>query len=116
MYITIFKPQWIPNAPSDKPKKEQKTGFSLLSGFAAGPSVKEVINENLKKADKTDENFEKFPGFNIMQSYSTHDLTKKMPDPKRCIIEIIKIQLKVFQKYLKYLITNTKTKFIFSQM
>ena len=67
----------------------------MLSGFAAASSVKEAVNNNLKKSDQNNENYDKFPGLVLMKSYSTHDQNKRMPDPKKCIIEMVKIQLKV---------------------
>ena len=42
---------------------------------------------------------DRFPGFDIMKSYSTREIVEKTsPDAKRCLIEMVKLQLQVRKK------------------
>ncbi len=56
-------------------------------------------NVSIKTETKPDDDYETydpFPGLKIMRQYCSQDFKpKKSPDPKLCILEIVKLQLKV---------------------
>jgi hypothetical protein len=67
---------------------------------SVGPWLNEIFIWQNQQAETSPEDgpeiYDPFPGLKIMKQYCTQDFkANKSPDPKLCILEIVKIQLKV---------------------
>ncbi|XP_070560695.1 uncharacterized protein [Ptychodera flava] len=94
--------KWSPEPPPAKKKKKIKKSTSLLSGFGSAS----VITESLPTTPEPMPEYDKFPGYEIVNKYKPQRKNWQPPDADDCIIEMINAQLQTVREGRRLVVTN----------
>ncbi|XP_002731751.1 uncharacterized protein LOC100367609, partial [Saccoglossus kowalevskii] len=88
--VTEVPFKWVPEPPPVKKKKKFKKSSSLLSGFGSSS----VVTESLPSTPEPEaDDYEKFPGADIIKKFKPRRKNWQPPDGDECIIEMINSML-----------------------